>query len=74
MLNATRLANKPTFSDKVRDAIMEAYYWVMWKARNDVISNGKCFNPLTAANDIQSVVYSWARYRCRNGVSITWYD
>ena len=65
MLNATRLPNKPTFSDKVKDAIMEAYCWVMWKGRNDVLFNGKCFNPLIAANGIQSVVYSWVRYRCR---------
>ena len=74
MLNATRLPNKSTFSDKVKDAIMEAYCWVMWKGRNDVVFNGKCFNPLIAANDIQSVVYSWVRYRCRKGVSISWYD
>ena len=71
LLNATK---KTTFTYKVKDAITEAYCWAMWKGRNDVVFKGKVSNMLITANDIQSVVYSWVRYRSSNGRSVRWQD
>ena len=58
LLKVLRLPKKMTFIDTVKEAIVEAYCWLMWKRRNDVVFNDRCFHPLITANDIQSVVYS----------------
>ena len=72
LVNASSLTNKPALSDMVKDAITEAYCWIMWKGRNDAAFNGRVLNPLIMANNIQSIVFSWIRSRCRNGAALNW--
>ncbi|KAJ9566154.1 hypothetical protein OSB04_002120 [Centaurea solstitialis] len=56
----------------IKDAIVHAYIWIVWKGRNDMIFKGEAFNIFRAANDIQSLVYSWI---CnRSSLKVSWLD
>ena len=58
----------------VRDAIIQAYTWVVWKGRNDEIFKGETFIPLKAANDIKFLVFMWVCNRCALGKKLSWND
>ena len=60
--------------DIIKDAIKQAYIWVVWKGRNDEIFNGVHFSTFRAANDIQSLVFSWYCNRSSFGKSTSWLD
>ena len=57
------LGKKPKNLERVKNAIYQAYCWVLWKGRNNEIFNGVSFNPYLAANEIQSIVFSWVTIR-----------
>ena len=58
----------------VRDAIIQAYAWVVWKGRNDEIFKGETFIPLKAANDLKFLVFMWVCNRCAFGKKLSWND
>ncbi|KAJ9558649.1 LOW QUALITY PROTEIN: hypothetical protein OSB04_013263 [Centaurea solstitialis] len=66
--------SKSSKREVIKDAIVQSYTWVVWKARNEELFNGKPFCPLRAANDIHSLVFSWVSSRSKVGFSLTWYD
>ena len=72
LVDAAKIPGKPTRIDLVKSAITEAYCWVLWRHRNDVVFNRKAFNPSIAVNDIQSYVFNWVRIRGRGG-SFDWH-
>ena len=57
LCDVKRSSNKLTSLDLHKDAMIQAYCWAIWKGRNDVVFEGKPFNPLVITNDIQSTVY-----------------
>ena len=67
-----RHSKKMNTFELIKDAVMQAYCWAVWKCRNEVVFNCKSFNPLVVANDIQSVVYSWFCYRIFKGKNYSW--
>ena len=67
-------SNKVSRNETIRDAIIQAYVWVVWKGRNGVIFKSEAFNTLRAANDIQSLVFSWCCNRSSFGKNMTWID
>ena len=58
----------------LKDATIQAYCWALWKGRNGILFEGKPFNSLVIANDIQSTVYFWACNRSVFGKTISWQD
>ena len=72
--NAVKLPTKPNNSDLVKGALVDAYFWLIWKGKNDVVFNGRSFNSLVIANEIQSVVYSWVPNRSCLGKSRNWHN
>ncbi|KAJ9565416.1 hypothetical protein OSB04_001382 [Centaurea solstitialis] len=62
--------SKSSKREVIKDAIVQSYTWVVWKARNEELFNGKPFCPLRAANDIHSLVFSWVSSRSKVGFSL----
>ncbi|KAJ9554247.1 hypothetical protein OSB04_018292 [Centaurea solstitialis] len=56
------------------DAIRQAYVWVVWKGSNDEIFNGNTFSTFQAANNIQSLVFSWYHNKSSSRKSTSWVD
>ncbi|KAJ9537532.1 hypothetical protein OSB04_030265 [Centaurea solstitialis] len=59
--------------ERIKDAIVQAYVWVVWKGRNDKIFKGDTLDTLRAANDIQALV-SWICNRSDFGKNLRWTD
>ena len=38
----------------MKDIVLHAYNWVIWRSHNDVVFTGKPFHPRVIANNIQS--------------------
>ena len=74
VLRADINLNQSGISTLIRDAITQAYCWVIWKGRNDVVFNRGVFNPLIVANNIQSIVFSWFCNRSSFGKNLSWQD
>ena len=49
-----RTTNQPSPHTLIKDAILQAYCWEVWKGRNEAAFNCKSFISLAVANDIQS--------------------
>ena len=60
--------------DQIKDAVIQAYSWIIWKARNNAIFNNMHVNPLNIANEIQSLVFEWIRSRSRGGSNLNWFQ
>ncbi|KAJ9555460.1 hypothetical protein OSB04_010074 [Centaurea solstitialis] len=69
----TCCTNQPDLNRPLKEIIGQAYFWIMWKGRNDAIFN-KSFNPQGTANLIQTTIFSWLKSRCYRRVSANWTD
>ena len=61
-------------SNVVKDLVKHAYFWLIWRSRNELLFKYRDFNPLAIANDIQSVTFLWFRNRCSAGKNTSWID
>ena len=57
----------------IKDAILQAYSWVVWTKRNEAVFHGGSFNPLLVANEIQALVFCWVCNRGGRDKSISWH-
>ena len=58
----------------IKDAVLQAYFWFIWKGRNEAVFNDARFNPGVVANNIQSEVFFWVRNRSNFGNNLNWTD
>ena len=65
---------KTSIKETVRQAMMMAFTWSIWKVRNEVIFKKGKFNALFVANEVQSLVFLWIRYRSLFGSTLSWTD
>ena len=65
--------NKPRKDALIKNAILQAYCWVVWSKRNEMFFRDGSFNPLLVANGIQSLVYSWVCNRGGVGKPVSWH-
>ncbi|KAJ9550277.1 hypothetical protein OSB04_014322 [Centaurea solstitialis] len=60
----TCCTNQPDLNRPLKEIIGQAYFWLIWKGRNDVVFNNKSFNTHGTANMIQTTIFSWLKSRC----------
>ena len=60
--------------DLIKDAVVQAYVWAIWKARNEVIFKGHNFNPIGVANEIKLAVFSRVCNRNKGEKTLNWFD
>ena len=57
-----------------KEVVRDAFDWIIWKKRNEVVFNNSMFTPSLIANDIQAIAFFWFHNRCILGKSVSWLD
>ena len=60
------------FSKLVRKAICVAFFWTMWRFRNDKVFNGKLVKEREICDQVQFLAINWIRGRCTLGKFLSW--
>ena len=50
---------------KFLEAVVGCSLWFIWKARNNLVFNGKPFSTAIVTEEIQSSLFTWLKYRAR---------
>ncbi|KAJ9557516.1 hypothetical protein OSB04_012130 [Centaurea solstitialis] len=60
--------------DCIRELVLHAFAWCIWKHRNNFVFNNTPFIPSIIANDIQAVSFFLFHNRCKFGRTVSWVD
>ena len=52
-------------SKKFFEAALGGVMWFIWKARNDVVFNGKRYSATMVMDEVQTSLFTWIRYRSK---------
>ena len=63
----TKASNHKNFLEAACGGVL----WFLWKARNNVVFNGKSFSGMWVMDEVQASLYTWVKYRS-NCNSIVW--